>query len=113
MSCVVSLLLQGRIRASLKIREPEVGSRSCILTLRYTGGELHLSIHRTSFFKGSFRYIMSKCDSAFRNINMTISMANVDLQNASGNKAAYEKPGPYILSIGVKIEIMSGAVKNK
>lgn len=44
---------------------------------------------------------------------MTISMANFDLQNASGTKAAYEKPGPYLLSIGVKIEIMSGAVKNK
>lgn len=44
---------------------------------------------------------------------MTISMANANLQNASGNKAAYEKPGPYILSIGVKIEIMSDAVKNK
>lgn len=111
--CVVSLLLQGRIRASLKTREPEAGRRSSTLTLRYTGGGLHLDIHRTSFSKGSFQYIMSKCDVTFRNINMTISMANFDLQNASGNKAAYEKSGPYVLSTGVKIEIMSGAVKNK
>lgn len=108
---MVSLLLQDRIRASLKTREPGVGSRSRTLTLRYTGGELHLNKHRTSFFKGSFQYIMSKCDIAFRNINMTISIPNFDLQNASENKASYAKPGPYILSIGVKIEIMSGAVK--
>lgn len=64
LSCVVSLLLQGRIRARLKTREPEAGSRSSTLTLRYTGGEPHLGIHRTSFFKGSFQNIMSKCDIA-------------------------------------------------
>lgn len=64
LSCVVSLLLQGRIRARLKTREPEAGSRSSTLTLRYTGGEPHLGIHRTSFFKGSFQNIVSKCDIA-------------------------------------------------